>query len=117
MQTDLYKLGLGVAIAFVMPLVVYVVGLVWIMTTGARNLEKLWRMFCLIFPIFSLGLMLATHFDVIRGVWEQSRVFALVTYSVLGVVVPYGLVARHTPLAYIRSFSLRFATTRALPVL
>jgi len=92
METALYKLGLGIAPIFIMPLVGYIVGLIWLTVIGARELERTWRMCCLLFPIMFSGMMLAIRFDIIRGAWQESPVLAGIIYSCSGIVVPFGLI-------------------------
>jgi len=92
MYTDVYELGVGIGMAFIMPIVGYIVGLVWLGITGNRNLERSWRMCCIMMPVVFLGLKSALQFDLIKGVWRQWPALAVIIYSVVGILIPAGLI-------------------------
>jgi len=91
-DTPLYKLGLAIATAFIMPAVAYVVGLGWMTLTRLWEVERTWRMICVLLPIFVFGMMLAVRFDIIRGAWEQSPALASIIYVVVGIGTPCALI-------------------------
>jgi hypothetical protein len=92
MQTDMNDLAVGITACFVMPIACYLLGLVCLWNTSTLNLERSWRMCCLGMPIVFLGLFLAIEFDVVMGVWRQSPVFAVIIYSIVGILVPCALI-------------------------
>jgi hypothetical protein len=93
METPFYKLGLAIATAVIMPALTYVLGVVWFTVVGARELERTWRMICVLLPIVALGMMVAIRSDIIRGAYEESPMLAGMIYSFIGIVVPCGLIA------------------------
>jgi hypothetical protein len=93
METPFYKLGLAMATAVFMPALTYALGVAWLRVVGARELERTWRMICVLLPIVALGTMVAIRSDIIRGAYEESPILAGVIYSFIGIVVPFGLIA------------------------
>jgi hypothetical protein len=91
--SDLHKVAIGIGIAVLFPPATYVLGFFRIRATGSRNktLMKLWATFCLLLYLVALAMLLALHLDDVRGVWEQTRILAIVVYVIFGLLVPAGI--------------------------
>lgn len=96
METDVSKVASSLAFAFLLPAVLFVMGVIWSkMVGGWRNatLRKGWITVCLAFPIVFLGMIVKFGFASLRAVWLQSPFLSSVAYTFFGIVVPALLIA------------------------
>jgi hypothetical protein len=74
-------------------------------------------MCCLGMPIVFLGLFLAIEFDVVKGVWRQSPVFAVIILRYRWNPRAMCSYWRHdTPLAYVAAHRLKFESVDKIPI-
>jgi hypothetical protein len=94
MQTDISKLAFGLAAAFVLPIIGYVVGIFWFKVVGGSfpKIDRAWATFCLFMPIVFLGMIVKLGFEAVRSVWTESPFFASAAYLAFGLIVPAGLI-------------------------
>jgi hypothetical protein len=96
MEAEISKIESALAVAFLLPAVCFVIGMIWgKMVGGWRNatLRKGWITFCLVLPIVFLGMILKFGYATLRGVWLQSPFLSSVAYTFVGIVVPALLIA------------------------
>lgn len=92
METPLYRLGTLIAFVLFMPAVAYVVGIVWMTVVGMRQIERTWRMICVLLPIPFFGMIAGVRPDMVREAWEQSPVLASILFVISGIGVPCVLI-------------------------
>ena len=90
MYTPISTLGIGLAMAFGFPVVVFATGRVWFRMVGGSTprVDKAWATACLLLPIVALGMMVKVGFETIRAVWLGSPILATLAYLFLAGVVP-----------------------------
>ncbi len=95
MKTDASKLAFGLAVAFILPAIGFLVGMVWDRMVGGwqvPNIRRGWTTFCLILPIVFLAMMVRFGFYTLRALWLGSPFLFSVIFVFFGVLVPTGLI-------------------------
>ncbi len=101
MQTDLSKVALALAAAFLLPAIGYLVGITWNTAVNRtfgvsdqnHGMSKVWTTVYLLMPIAILGVMVKSHFDLIERLWRDSPLVTSIAYLLVGILVPAGLIA------------------------
>jgi hypothetical protein len=91
METDIYKLGFSLGLAYGFPIVVYAVGMAWNKVAGApAQVNRAWATFCLALPIVALVMLVRP--SILQRVWVASPYLLLVLGFVFGVLGPVALI-------------------------
>ena len=91
MSEGINNLIFGVAAAFVVPAVTFILGVTWSRLVGGwkdRKFRRWWTIFCLAMPFIALGMMgkrmAEDNFQGIRAVWSTEPLHVVV---IAGVVI------------------------------
>lgn len=96
MATDIAKIGSALAVACIMPALIFVAGVIWSKIAGGwtnSTLRKGWMSSCLLLPIVILGMIVRFGFASLRAVWLESPFLSSVIFTFVGIVVPGFLIA------------------------
>ncbi len=89
-EDQFYKLGTGLGIAFVFPLVAYAMCFLWNKTLGTWQVRKIrgsWTIFCLVMPIVCLGMMAKkmgddNYYD-LRALWAAEPILLVIVLTIV----------------------------------
>ena len=95
MQTDLAKFVAALAAAFAIPLLTFLLGVVWSKFVGgwrSPRIGKGWATACLAMPIVILAMILRFGYESLRTLWAGSPVVFSFLYLVVGLLIPAALI-------------------------
>jgi hypothetical protein len=100
MSEHLQNLIFGLAAAFVMPILAFVLGMAWsklVRGWGDSKFRRWWTTFCLLMPFIAFGMMAKRmsedHFEGLRASWSVEPLLLVLTIGITALLSAFAVVA------------------------